>query len=367
MTSRSLLQTPSLIKAGWLANKLTLLSLFVALVLGSATALAAPTCEDPFRPAAVVSDFDQELSKITDAEIERFLDHVKFFDQEAARDGVKVSTSTAQRFFHAFKNGNLKLFRNDSLRNNLRRHGFKIKSVENARQEFEALSAANKKRFLRKYVSTPEMKEAEEIVRSMRLAFTHNSLAHPERINNPHVPILASRFIETLTGFGGLNTQYSFNKKTMQSDDNVFFLAQMISKDETAEIPSHAYGSHGLTIDPAYAQEVGWISSFVMYPGEIYKARPNSWLPGFALRRQLYKTDFTVNDFDELLKTNLLASLADLQRVNPTRFKHELGDLQDVDSIQQMLTRHVFAPLGIGSRFELKVPVLVPRSKLTAF
>lgn len=331
---------------------------------------ANPAAQKDSTTADVRADktLDAELANLTQADADQFLSTVQVVQlNEAIRTVPGITLERVQNFMMLFMRGNLIQLRDTSLRANLEQHGFKSPANRSAREQLKSLSSENRARLAKVYKSSPSMKEAELIVNDLRLSFTHNSVSHLGHDVARHVPILASRFLKDLTGFGGLNSQYHFNREFMKNDDNVYFIPRFLGSQHDDKIPSSYYGEHGFTLNPDYAREVGWISSFVMYPSQLQEALPRSYRTATGLRKQLHKTDFTVSDFETLVKENLLSALAKLQKENPQRHARAIQDLQERDKIGGVLSDLVYHPLGIGSKWELKVPVLVPQSQIQPF
>jgi hypothetical protein len=227
--------------------------------------------------------------------------------------------------------------------------------------------------------------------------------------------ILSSRQLEKCCANGGLNSQLSFNRDFLKSDDNIYFFLNMSfgkSADRLQYITSE-YGDHGLTVSEAYLQEHGWISPFIMHNSELLEVAkgfsklnenfsPAERIKGKGSRyakdpyeatayetqalAHLHEVDFTVADF----KTLVQAQAAKLLMPTALEINDAIAEAGVVrNSITEAYARQVLIErtikavkdgrgadlitvvmqqLGLGSSkgMELKVPVFLPKDQISS-
>ncbi|MBW2731567.1 MAG: hypothetical protein JRH20_04185 [Deltaproteobacteria bacterium] len=253
----------------------------------------------------------------------------------------------------------------------------------------------------RTYRSSRAMRQAERLVNKLRLKPIHNTSTTMERSQSP---LLSTHWLEQ-TGLGSGANSRAFNKDFLASEDNVHFFATFATPKSSVKTVVSEYGEFAATMKRRFTRNRGWVSAFVMYPGDLHRIARHlapkehreilenfkataakrqyeeyvkygrlDWQhvtaqldPWTSVREQLHKLDFTVPDFEKLVKRHLLFELSQLRLSNPTAFRRALRELETghVDSWvhkSSLLKRFVFDPLGMPEHYELKVPVAVPSS-----
>ncbi len=291
-----------------------------------------------------------------------------------------------------------------SLGDALRYHGIAL-GDPNPRKTLEAISARNAARIMKvKYISTPEMRNAEQIVAALSPIFRHNSVYEGELSG----PLMSAHQIYRIAKKTTLNTNGEFTKNFMGQVDQVFAFAEL-SASHTGK--STKYGNFSFNLEADYVGRHGWISAYVMKPKDLYdlgrrafpdlvanlptRVRPSSFIrealeeggsrglkAWTTLRNHLHQFDFTVEDYVKWVKHELLIELQSLQKINPERFAEYLEILQGRESqafmdhliltnektafhgqytpIGYILDQLVFEKRGLPRMFETKVPVAVP-------
>lgn len=292
------------------------------------------------------------------------------------------------------------------------RKALELQSFENLRKLVGSVSPA----------AEGPMAEAVALVARFAPVFTHNA---PRTVQVPSTPLFSSRQLEALGFSGGLNTA-GFNR-WLHSDDNVFFFVHLTRTDaDGTRTRAHSrrnmalsYGNGEAILSTEFAQKHGWISAYVMDPddlielgdaraqelsaqlrveltrhfrGALDKPRPveealeaegipldRAWSAltqypeieaGLSkLRQRLGALDLTVDDFTLVVRRQILLSLLNtLQRKGEAEFRKQLRLLSEGNPAQlgEALQRHFYLPLKLPRDFELKVPVLVPPTALSA-
>ncbi len=234
--------------------------------------------------------------------------------------------------------------------------------------------------------------ELEAQIASIQFEFIHNTHFLSE---NPDTPILSTAALLELGLPGGLNTHW-FNREFLRSHDQLFFHVMGTRAGGATQTTESYYGTYGLRPKRAYAIKHGWISPFIMVPGELarfaavaakdlgerlaaslvsdpeiqlqklrYRREPllafsflslkeqDDWVkreePLFReIMKRLHLLDFTVSDFEELAR-----------RVVRKRI-HQDPSITQVD---RLLIESSLA-IQFGLSFEFKIPVALPAEEL---
>jgi hypothetical protein len=246
--------------------------------------------------------------------------------------------------------------------------------------------------------------ETKRLVESLQLLFIHNTNVIVEQ---PSIPLLSSRQLETLGLGGGANT-HPFNRDALRTDDNVFFLPVLAHPHASPQSIARAnsqYGENVLVLDEGYACERGIISFYCMTPddliffAEIYDGTRRRQLletkealladpetaPQWealivkecpeqlrAVREQMHRLDLTVPHFETFMKNRLMCRLDWIRRSDPGQFDHLARLLSDPsgEELTQFYREHFLKYLGFGelhSGQELKVPSGVPAPRLKLY
>ena len=81
--------------------------------------------------------------------------------------------------------------------------------------------------------------------------------------------------------------------------------------------------------------------------------------------KELHRFDFTLEDYESIVRTQLLVSLAKMRKTDPSEFQRQIRLLQTPGAeIEALLEAQVFRPLNLPAQFELKVPEAVPAKQL---
>ena len=300
--------------------------------------------------------------------------------------------------------GMLQALRDQALRKAMRIHGRPATPGLPARQSWQRLSKENLARILRgkKYVSSPEMLEAETLVDSLQVFLAHNSHI---MYNPPQYPVVAPREIEKM-GLPNFSMSSNGFNQYIGSTDHVYFFVNFRNKNSSANLRSE-YGKFGVIVDNRYAAENATISPYIMYVHHIFDAVKDvdppaaralfqkrvrisedgtvTWHSAFGkvtdkaeISRAIasvHKFDFTLDDFEFLLKTQLLISLRELRSKDPAAYRGALEELREAGdfhkkgpgTIHAIFNRLVFEPLGMPWHFEGRIPVAVPNQHLIHF
>lgn len=310
------------------------------------------------------------------------------------------------QWFQRYQSDILPELRELVLTSNLEKHGVIIQE-DSGREVLRAISSRNAARLIgsTRYMHQPGMEAAEAAVAKLELRFLHSkSIGGIGRL-----PVISSQQLEEMGFPGGLNTKW-FNKSFLKSADQVYFHIRFGRKGETVKSFDSIYGDHALWVQPEFANKEGWVSPYVMDPSDLalfardmspkdYSALKQaadlefpdySHLPvehilgtGYtrnvledfvrsnetafnSIQQKLHLLDFTVEDFDRLVRNQILRRLNDLRVQNHSAFLAAMDILEkgDDQSIFGLLEREVFAPLNLRREWELKIPVAVPPEKL---
>lgn len=233
-----------------------------------------------------------------------FRDHVRTESNwwRIANSGAereRVASSYGKRLIEYYEGENLERLQSESLRRELAIRGFQSNSP--GRSALRELSEANLARYLESFPPKGSHDtQIENLVDSIRIYFVHNTHV----INRIQAfPIMSSHELEKRGFNGGLNTR-PFNSQILQSNRNVFFKFYIVGPKGHFKPPFTPYGDEALFLDSDFAREQAWISPDIMIPAELSMA-----LYGDISERgsvhQLHKFDFTVEDFINLVKSNL--------------------------------------------------------------
>jgi hypothetical protein len=286
----------------------------------------------------------------------------------------------------------LEIRREEALGRSLQARGVTIEAG-GARKTLEALSDRNFKRLLSVHdvetyrkggldaleeMKVPEIRTA---VSNVQLHFLHNS-THSRFSGGI---LLSSQDVRLLGLSGGHNSMSDFNESFLKSDGDVFFHlifgrkeGPILGQDEVKKITR--YGEVAITPKPDVAEQVGWVSWFVMMPGDLESfagkllktnlpKRSNYKNVSIAYRMddtaqawkdardQLNRTDFTLPDFRAIVQIQLARSLAKLKTESPDRYLKALSHLQtnSGDDFSNTIRELALDPLGLD-RMEFKIP-----------
>jgi hypothetical protein len=340
-------------------------------------------------------------------------------------------------FFDSFENPiYLATEQDKALKEILSVHGITRNDLS-GRKLLETTSSENVKRILSNHsVSLTRADEAEfnHLANQIELAFVHNT-ANLQDL--PIEALLSSRQLENFGFRGGLNT-FRFNKEVMKTDDNVYFVTSYKRKGDSTFRGLGEYGGNNLVLNPAYAKANGWISHFVMHPDQLLeygvKLDPKKYGPVlkkyerylygekvspadfpdelknalFEVRQLLHLSDFTVSDFERLLRRGIVLGLSKVKSENPIKYSfikslletgtgptsyssyerasttqkiRALGkklnwspnaieerikkvDMSSEARVDRVVKDLLLYSLDMGDLFELKVPVAVPKEQL---
>ena len=316
---------------------------------------------------------------------------INFARDEARKlDGEKPQSDEAAPFSAAqlapYAERSLPEIQDRALVGDLRRHGWNSAVSRSGRESLEKLSANNVRRILG--ASAPletRDPEIDAFVSNYPITFVHNGSFAAA----PHTPLLSSAELQKNGFEGGTNSNF-FNRSTLGSDRNVFFHVRLgRGKNKDGSLESE-YGRDALILDRDFAKTNAWISAYVMWPFELANVsraivpslpRPAilteaNWRKDYmplteeedgqirALRDRLHLLDFTVEDFERLVRAGLTRSLTALKRLSDKKFQRALADMRNPHNLNAAF-QYIFWPLGIEhAQFELKVPVAVPPDKL---
>ena len=255
----------------------------------------------------------------------------------------------------------------------------------------------------------PLSEELEAQLSAVRFDFIHNTHVLSE---NPDTPLLSTAALLELGLPGGLNTHW-FNREFLRSHDQLFFHVQSKLDGTKTQAMVSAYGSYGLRPKREYAIQRGWLSPYVMVPGNLvrfaaaaapdlgallaeklaidpdiqlekqrYGRKPliafgflslqaqDAWVrreePIFReIMKRLHLLDFTVTDFEELAR----------RLVRRRIHKHLSGEVVEryadpaevllkgpPDSVRLLIESTVTGYLDVS--FEFKIPVALPADEL---
>lgn len=227
-----------------------------------------------------------------------------------------------------------------------------------------------------------ESQELKEIVDRFEFYFSHNTNVLREL---PDDPVLSSKRLEEYGLQGGRNT-LPFNKQLMETDDQVYFNLRFRRKGDPRVATPTSYGKTQLVLDPDYAKSAGMVSHFIMYPYELLEFGalhfPERYSPYFheyeksllmpkeitqeklkEIRERLSISDFTVEDFQSLVRTYAMDELHQMKSKNPARFaqfKKMEAEWLSPEKLDRWIREEVLRPRGLSLQWELKVPVAVP-------
>lgn len=268
------------------------------------------------------------------------------------------------------------------------------------------ISANNLRRLTRSLPTDNSPEAVERIMQKLSVVFVHNTHVLTEV---PESPLVSSRILQEVSGIGGLNT-YFFNRKFLNSDDNIFFFVLLQAGTQLSNMHESLYGEHRFSPEESFAQKQGWISAYIMYPYDLYRfalgcspcdadklsisfakefpkemseckgdinelinalyeykretIRWNRMLRDYfglwnSVKRRLSELDFTVTDFRVLTMQVIRSYLTKMHQRNPHEFEmwqkringNDPGDLLRL-SYKEMC--------GLDLYFEFKIPVAIP-------
>jgi hypothetical protein len=259
---------------------------------------------------------------------------------------------------------NLRKERSLELLRSLKKHGAKI--PKNSKDGFEALkiiSAENKKRILSGVPAFDDsnMQEEKEILDSLHYVFVHRG--DTKHFKNSRLPNMSSRE-RVANGFlPGLHSKHDFNKKELRSDNNVFFSAQLSNPLNRHPGGDIIYGKNRYELDPAYAKENAWISAYVMDDKDLVPLAERLGLPDAWSNDRigdLHKMDFTVEDFESLVKRLLLYQLWKFKSSGSVMHSSLMSVLKSSTyNLDSAVDDIVYKSFSMVPKFELKVPVAI--------
>jgi hypothetical protein len=242
---------------------------------------------------------------------------------------------------------------------NIKNHGGTIFPSESGRMALKRISAANLARELARMPLKGNEFKAE--VEDYDIVAIHNSkLPFDERGG----AVLSSKLINDLGLPGGLNT-LAFNSEFMRTDDNVFFTVKLLYRDQLPQQDStqNQYGKNRLILDHNYAMENAMVSFYVMYPKDLQgfaKMMGIGDSPSMEAKNNLYLFDYTLEDFERLIRHGVCYQLQDLKNRNlyylPLLAEKRAGAF--ATTVMSKLTGRDY------DQFELKIPRAVPRRYL---
>jgi hypothetical protein len=352
-----------------LAGKI-LLSIFFTAVFATAGSALEKKCDDLY-------------ARLSPAKIQR---------EFAFTGNTFAATSANVRRLRNYSGRNLPALQDKSLRQSLIDRGARDLKF-GGYGSLAQISKENVKRWAgpEVYIPSKGMEEVENLVSNLDFRLVHNSRSFREK---GKVPIMSSRRLEEMGLGGGANTN-PFNKDLLKTDDNVFFFLFPYIKGHTTNLPSISeYGKYGFEAEPSYARQAGWVSPFVMggedfldelsliNKGLVARLKHGGAFDDFVdsdmdfntpigrLSRQAVqeqsKMDFTLDDFREMVKNALLIQLSKLKDENPKEFTRAIDNLKSKspEDVMKVFRAYGTIPIGLGGRFEFKVPVAVPQEHI---
>lgn len=307
----------------------------------------------------------------------------------------------------------LRARQSEALRMALWHHGYTTLPESDGFRSLEKVSLGNRERLFnlpRRTVSTEIAAEIEAAVSAIRPVFIHNTNLL-QRI--PEIPLVSSKEIRRTAGVGGLNT-FFFNRGFLHSDDNLFFFLDLATASPVLPLMQSIYGKYQFVPDDAFARERGWVSAFIMYPYDLLRfaayACPGdvpamidllraeyaaelgtaSWTiaeinkrlrdvrrdaprsvrvlrQGFPLwnraRKELYRLDFTVQDFTEVVREAFARWLAELASSDQVTYQQTLDIIRTKGPAGIQLDAFK-AAYGLDLYFEFKIPVALPPGRM---
>ncbi len=214
----------------------------------------------------------------------------------------------------------------------------------------------------------PELNQIVDAVNQIYLQFTHNTNLDPSE--SSALPLLASRYLEKLSGVKGMHSRNPFNWNILKSDGSVFYSMDIYVSERGRSLrlgEESEYGFSALRLRNSYARANGMISAFAMRPNDLPSKINGQYLGGIdEVVPQLHHLDFTVDDFELLVKKLLLSYFSELHKTNPLEFGREArsflkSDVSINDFVKDAIKKHL--DFNAPSFFELKIPVLVPNDQ----
>ena len=313
-----------------------------------------------------------------------------------------------------------------ALKEGLRLHGAIALPNETGVELLQRTSNTNLRTHLGKAPYQPGvsgMATAEKMMKNFRLQLQHNSRILKENkkvVKWGALPLLSSRELEHIGLNGGLNSGHYFNKHILKTDDQVYFLAVPTVSKNSATVVTE-FGENALLLKNPKTLPSAWISPYVMYMNELadvmktqhpeifekiyqkvsdfriqqgmgilgelnpedvshflWTSRSNLYHPELVealipemtrARNVLSNADFTVADFEHVLRNQFLHDLNRLRISNPDKFRSVLKGLPEHldrwhdknyyrNSEVSDFIESVYHQVGY-SKFEGKVPVAV--------
>ena len=278
-------------------------------------------------------------------------------------------------------------------------HGLHQARPEDARAVLEDQSRKNVQRLTRGIeltLQTPEFGRLCRTIDHLELRFPHNTTLKNVEGESLVAPLLSSTQLKQFGTVGGKNSQEEFNSEVLKSDGQVHFFADFVLDGEDwSSVPAGQvrakYGDRELRVDPEYARKHGWISAFVMYSEELddlaarlsFGSRPlDGYHPGLpeSLKQnwrktvaQLHEYDFTVDDFERLVKLRLKNWFQQVYRDHENGDRGYFGESSYVKGrkaleekrIRELLTMSLTSGMnGLPLLNQLTIPVMVETNQV---
>ena len=255
----------------------------------------------------------------------------------------------------------LQELRSQSIKRSLEGHGYQAQSYLSGQQELQELSRCNLLRLVQ------SLEHADEFLAEHSLGHIDTNSINVEFRRNAHGHahgdfIMSSKEMFDYSGIPGYNTEHSFNREILKSDDNIFFIAAIgQASPMSASGDLSRYGNRTFQLNSKeYARQYGIISPFVMWEREDLErfATAMNWIQKERLkslsqaeqknlltqwRLKLYEYDLTVSDFEKLVAIKSLYEKF-LARYPEARHAY----------MNSAFFRFLKAPI------EMKIPVAVP-------
>lgn len=235
-------------------------------------------------------------------------------------------------------------------------------------------------------------KDLFNLVNQVNIEYKHNAHIEPSK-DSKYLPFMSSDVLSSLKIGKGFNSKGYFTNIFLKSSNNIFFSVNPYFEKQSSSAVSE-YGNIAYKINYEYAKEKGIISIDLMYPSESFKMFIKKYLSNNinkelrekltnalfkkekvdklnlteknmlkSAKNMLYRLDFTVKDFEELIKTLLLIKIFNnIQKQNHVEINKMKIDIKN--DTYWFVKENIFINIFGISNFELKIPVMVPNKKI---
>jgi hypothetical protein len=281
----------------------------------------------------------------------------------------ELLSSYAQSTWSRYKDAaQLEKLRSESLHKELDIRGAPAFPGLSGKQRLAKISRMNLERIWRdkglrqEYLDDPEIQYLVKDIDLNVFRHSHNKDVYGEGV-------LSSQQLQYFND-SGINSQNSFNRDFLRSDDSIFFFLNF----NRMQNQSSAYGQHGLSIKKDLLIKEGWVSPFIMWKQDFYKFAEEA-LPAlskkagrkdkgtdevftpydYSLREHLYEFDFTASDFKTLIQAQLAKVLTN---------KKDRRNFESGADLGSFMEEKVLKPLGLPAMLEFKIPVFLPKEDI---